>query len=174
MKHSEVKGKTVAMSVKTIHGEEYLLRLAGRLVNALQPGYYDLRNQIEVESRLESGQAFIKLTAGQLVKFVFNEEEAVNIAKAGNAESFTIERDERVNRYKVVINGFCYEQQSKLPEAKRDGDCLVTFRAGGDYTVKRKDSPDLSYGDKLKASDFTDNGFQIEAYDGSIMVYTAK
>ena len=54
---------------------------------------------------------------------------------------------------------------------KLDGECEVTFRSGGDYTVKREGREDLSYGPKLKASQFTEEGFSIEAFDGSVMHY---
>ncbi len=61
---------------------------------------------------------------------------------------------------------------STLPASRKtDGECEVTFRSGGDYTVKREGREDLSYGPKLKAGQFTDEGFSVEAFGGSVMHY---
>jgi len=170
MKHSQVKGKTLAFTSRTVFGEKYKEAIKSRITNILGAGYYDIENDLTI---IDNGDKFT-IKADKLVKFFFNEEEAKRFEEAFKVESTlsVLTKDEKVNRFRLDLVGASLECPYTLPVAgKLDGECEVTFRSGGDYTVKREGREDLSYGPKLKAGQFTENGFSIEAFDGSVMHY---
>jgi len=170
MKHSQVKGKTLAFTVTTEFGEGFKLGIQNRIERFLDAQYYDLKNDL---SFTDNGTSFT-VKSDKLTKFFSSEEEAKGFEEAHleNSTLSVLTKDEKVNRFMLEVIGASLKFPYTLPSGGTlDGECEVTFRSGGDYTVKREGREDLSYGPKLKAGQFTEEGFSIEAFDGSVMHY---
>lgn len=173
MKHSQVKGKTIKFTLTTEYGEAYKAGIRDRLNNRLQPIYYDIKNDVEIE---DTGKSFTG-KASRLTKFFFNKDELEQFIKAFNVTSTLslLTKDEKVNRFKVEFTNFTMDAPYSLPErGPLDGDCEIHFRPGGGYTVKREGKDCLSYGPKLKASQFNEKGFSITDCAGAVLHYVAK
>ena len=170
MKHSQVKGKTLKFTSSTEYGEGFKAGIKDKIASFLDAQYYDIKNDLTME---DTGKSF-KVKADKLIKFFMSEEEANGFEERLQVDSVlsVMTKDEKVNRFRLELVGASLECPYTLPAAgKLDGECEVTFRSGGDYTVKREGREDLSYGPKLKAGQFTEEGFSIEAFDGSVMNY---
>ena len=170
MKHAQAKGKTLKFNASTKYGEAFKDGIKARIERFLDAQYYDIKNVLNMKDK---GNCF-EVKADKLIKFFFNEEDARGFIESFNVKSVleVLTKDEKVNRYCLELVGASLECKYTLPEGgKLDGECEVTFRSGGDYTVKREGRDDLSYGPKLKAGQFTEEGFSIQAFDGSVVNY---
>lgn len=170
MKHSKVKGKTLNFNAKTVYGEGFKADLKKRISNFLEAGYYDIENALTFEDK---GGAF-EAKADKLVKFFFNAEEAIAFEEKHVKEKAlsVLTKDEKVNRYRLELVAPVLRFEYSLPSGgPLDGPCEVTFRSGGDYTVKREGKSELSYGPKLKAENFTESGFKMQMLNGATVAY---
>ena len=88
-------------------------------------------------------------------------------------ESVEVERSEKLNRYIHTITNFALDVSEHLPPlgTLSSERVQVTFRAGGDYVCKLLDGRE-SYGSKLRACDFTENGFTQRMFNGVLIAYT--
>ncbi len=170
MKHSQVKGRTLKFICSTEHGEGFKAGIKDKITRCLDAQYYDIKNDLRIE---DTGNSF-KVKADKLIKFFMSEEEAIFFVNHFQVDSAlsSMTKDDKVNRFRLELVEATLECSYTLPVSRKtDGECEVTFRSGGDYTVKREGREDLSYGPKLKAGQFTDEGFSVEAFDGSVMHY---
>ena len=90
-------------------------------------------------------------------------------------ETVTSEYVEKINRHVHTIGNFKLDISGHLPPlgTLSSEDVQVTFRAGGDYVCKLPCGKE-SYGSKLNASDFTENGFNVRMFNGTLIQYTLK
>jgi len=168
MKHSHVKGKTLKMTKVTSRNEDFVKKQKESISRNLQPCYYDLKNTVEFSQSETELTASIK----HATFYVFSEKSIPQIKEA--SESIDTEYDEKINRIKVIAKNFKTSIPIQLGELSSE-EVSVKFRKGGDYIVTHtEDNQRVAYGSKLKSSNFNDNGFSTQTYDGTSLRYESR
>lgn len=163
MKHAQLKGNRFACKRIVSVDEHTIVARINGFKTRLQSGYSLWPENVFAVVMDKDGE---KLKS-KLVHLASMGRE--DLSHLGNVT--LVEYVEKINRFHYVIEDFSFDLSGRLPnlgDVSRD-DCEITFRNGGDYIVhiNGKDS----YGPKLKAVDFNDNGFTTRMFDEKLITY---
>lgn len=130
----------------------------------LQPAYFDKENT--VKSKVEGDK--IIHTIKNAVFYTMPDEKLPPILKTSGQHS--IEFIEKINRdeHKVESVEIIFDIDQTVEDTRN---VEVTFRKGGDF-IFNSEGYNTIYGQKLKASNFTENGFKTVMSNGVENIYT--
>ena len=164
MKHSQVKGKTLQFTRSVKHEQTFFDNVITSHKKRFLRTYYDIENNFNITlEKIDSKKYIVKMDIETFHWFAMPKETVDFFI--GHSKSHTFEYDEKINRNHHIFKDISMTFEYVLPDDEKRN-VSIKFRSGGDYIVNEN-----TYGEKLKQSNFFENGFSIFTYDGSEIVY---